>query len=150
METKESLDYVKKLLTDSKTFVALLADGTIYTSDKKGIAPVIEKMHSDYHFFQGAVVADRVIGKAAAMLLVASGARAIYGELFSQHAYAVLEENKKTSPEFYYETGEVVPYIINRQKTDMCPMEKTVLNLSPSDTDQAYSLLKQKLEEMKS
>lgn len=146
---ESSLDQVKKLLQDSKTFVAMFPDGTIYTSEKKGIAPVIEKMHSDYNFFKGALVADRVIGKATAMLLISSGAAAIYGELFSQHAFAVFEEHKKTSPDFYFETGEVVPYIINRQKTDMCPMEKTVLNLPASDSDKAYAMLKKALEDMR-
>ncbi len=120
----------------------------IYTSDKKGIAPVMDRMKEDYHFFQGAIVADRVIGKAAAMLLISSGAEKIYGELTSEHSFAVLEVAKSVNPSFEYSVGEVVPYIINRAGTDMCPMEKTVLTLNPENVDSAFEPLKKKLEEM--
>lgn len=120
----------------------------IYTSDKKGIAPVMDRMKEDYNFFKGAIIADRVIGKAAAMLLISSGAAKIYGELTSQHSFSVLDAAKKSEADFEYSVGEVVPYIINRTGTDMCPMEKTVLNLDPEAVDSAFGPLKKKLEEM--
>ncbi len=120
----------------------------IYTSDKKGIAPVMDRMKEDYGFFKGAIVADRVIGKAAAMLLISSGAAKIYGELTSEHSFAVLEAAKAANPDFEYSVGEVVPYIINRAGTDMCPMEKTVLDLAPEKVEAAFEPLKKKLEEM--
>ncbi|MCQ2512217.1 MAG: DUF1893 domain-containing protein [Lachnospiraceae bacterium] len=145
------------ILPEEKTFPVpdketpgsyITVTSNIYTSDKKGIAPVMDRMKEDYHFFQGAIVADRVIGKAAAMLLISSGAAKIYGEMTSEHSFAVLEAAKTIHPEFEYSIGEVVPYIINRAGTDMCPMEKTVLNLEPEKVDSAFKPLKKKLEEM--
>lgn len=58
----------KSLLNDGVTFAAVSEKG-IYTSQKRGVAPIIEKIDENPDFFKGASVADRVIGKAAAMLL---------------------------------------------------------------------------------
>lgn len=160
-------DAIKILTQEDATFVALLPEektfpvpdkanpgsyitvtSRIYTSDKKGIAPIMDRMKEDYIFFKGAIVADRVIGKAAAMLLISSGAAMIYGELTSEYSFAVLEKAKTAHPEFEYSVGKVVPYIINRAGTDMCPMEKTVLDMDPQNVDSAFEPLKKKLEEM--
>ncbi len=143
------------LLNGDETFIAFVKEaGTciepsykIYSSKKKGIAPIMDMLEVDRKFFDGAIVADRVIGKAAAMLLVDSGASFIFGELTSEHSFKILENAKLNNPDFSYEALNVVPFIINRSGDDMCPMEKTVLSLeNPAD---AYAPLKAKLESLK-
>lgn len=150
----EQINEIKNiLLSGNDTFVSKVKTQdtsacTLYTSTKKGIAPIMDMLENNRAFFDGAIVADRVIGKAAAMLLIDSGALFIYGEMTSEHALKILDNAKKSNPDFSYEVGKVVPYIINRAGDDMCPMEKTVLSLeSPAD---AYAPLKIKLESMKS
>ncbi|MCF0142815.1 MAG: DUF1893 domain-containing protein, partial [Parasporobacterium sp.] len=130
-------------LTDEHTFAADVPKaGGLYTSELKGIAPIMIKLKDDRRFFEGAVVADRYIGKAAAMLLIDSGAKAIFGQVVSEHAVCILEASG-----IIWEAETTVPYIINRKKDGMCPMEKAVLN--ETDVSNAFEILKKRQNEMK-
>lgn len=151
---------VRLLSEHHATFAAVLPSGdsdgeesfqNIYVSDQKGIAPIMEKMDENRFFFKGAAAADRFLGKAAAMLLMDSGAACVYGEVISSHAQKVLDglvqEETAAGGSFFYQNREVVPYIINRKKDGMCPMEKAVLPLT--ELSQAYPVLKETLAGMK-
>lgn len=72
-----------------------------------------------------ACVADKIIGKAAALLLILGGAKAVYGEVMSENAHRLLTE---AGLEVQY--GSLVPYIVNRKEDGMCPMEQAVAGLS--------------------
>lgn len=50
-------------------------------------------MRTNRAFFSGKSVADTTMGKATAVLLVLSGAKYVYGEVTSQGAVSVLQEN---------------------------------------------------------
>lgn len=147
ISNEESNKIIRLLLDGDCTFVSLVKDANnndlLYTSNKKGIAPIMDKLNEDRSFFKGGIIADRVIGKAAAMLLIDSGALFIYGEMVSDHSLKILEAASKSNPDFSFEVGKVVPYIINRAGDDMCPMEKTVLNID--DPKDAYEPLKNRL-----
>ena len=62
-------------LQQGTTFAAVLSDGRLVTSEKKGIAPMMELLERDASAMEGASVADRVIGRAAAFLLEKGGRR---------------------------------------------------------------------------
>lgn len=122
---------------------SLVADinGHIYTSYQKGIAPVINQMKDNQHYFQGAIVVDKVVGKAVAMLLIQSGVHYIYAYVLSQKAKDILEHYH-----IQYDYEELVDYIINRDQTGMCPMEQTVYDIS--ELDEAYQALINKQKEL--
>ncbi len=128
-------------LQQGTTFAAVLSDGRLVTSEKKGIAPMMELLERDASAMEGASVADRVIGRAAAFLLEKGGAAGVYAGILSTHAREVLE--KCGIP---FSCGEETPYIINRAGTGMCPMEACVLELT--DAAEAYEALRQKLAEL--
>lgn len=130
-------EYLEK---NSLTFCAI-KDGEIYTSDKSGIAPILSKMDGDIMYFSGATILDKVIGKAAAMLLAKSNATKIYALLISDEAIKVLEKEK-----IPYEYEKRVPYIKNRGNTGLCPMEQVVLGIS--DLDEAFRVLREKVKSM--
>lgn len=90
----------------------------------------------------GYSVADIVVGKAAALLFIKCGIKEVYAKTLSMAAKAVLEKFG-----IYYEYGTLTERIINRSGTDVCPMEKTVLHTD--NPEEAYALLKAKLEELK-
>ncbi len=117
----------KILLRDRVTFAAVGKKG-IYTSEKRGVKPILDKIDTDPDFFDGASVADRVIGKAAAMLLEKYGVAEIYAQVTSEYAAAYLEDK---SVKLTYE--KKTDFIMNRLGTDMCPMEKAVLNSDNAD-----------------
>lgn len=84
---------------------------------------------------QGSSVADRVVGRAAALLCAYCSVRTVYALVLSEGGKRVLEEN-----EVAFEFQNLVPNILNRQKTGPCPFEKTVATVS--DVEEAYERLK--------
>ncbi len=85
----------------------------------------------------GSFVADKIVGKAAAMLLVRGGAIEVYAEIISEPALEVFKKHRVIC--LY---GTLVPNIINRDKTGVCPMEQAVLNVG--DIGRAYEILVEK------
>jgi len=109
-------------------------EGNTYTSVQFGIKPLMQFLRENRRFFEGAVVADKVIGKAAALLLIDGGVSEVFGAVMSESAAAFLSAYNVP---FGY--CELVPMIENRTHTGMCPMEETVLQLS--DPSEAFSAL---------
>lgn len=130
----------EKLKEGGYSFV-LYKEGEWSTSEKKGIAPIMELLKENKELLSGAYVADKVIGKAAAMLLIEGGISYLHAEVISKHATECLQ---KSNIEVEYQT--LVPYIVNRTGDGMCPMEETVLNIT--DTKVAYDLLQEKINKM--
>ncbi len=130
-------DLLKK---ENATFVAVNGE-KIFISHSRGVAPIIEIIDSDAELLFGASVADKVIGKAAAMLFSKYKIKEIHALLVSEKALEYLD--KKSISVTY---DDVVAHIINRDKTDMCPMEKCVL--STTDEDDAEELIRRKRQEL--
>ena len=98
--------------------------GKAKTSHLSGVRPLLGWLAEDAQALRGAAVADKVVGRAAALLLVYGGVRAVYAAVISEAALAVLQ---KAGVAVRY--GECVPFIANRDKTDMCPMERRVQDI---------------------
>lgn len=130
----------EKLNNEDLTLVAQIQD-TIYTSQLKGIAPLINPMKENQLFFKDAIVVDRVIGKAAAMLLALSQVQYIYAYVLSRKAREIVDAYK-----IDYDYEKLADYIVNREHTGMCPMEKTVYDMT--DLNEALAALIQKQEEL--
>lgn len=132
---------VKEILTENNcTFVAVNNSET-RISVLRGVAPIIKLIDEEPEFLNGACVADKVIGKAAAILLYKYGVKEIYTPLTSDHAIKYLS-NKNIK----FEYNEKTEHIINRTKTDMCPMEKAVLYTN--DETEAEQLIRNKIKEL--
>lgn len=121
--------------------ICLCKDGQCLTSDRRGIAPMMDWI-ADGVDLTGYSAADIVVGKAAAMLFVKSGIAAIYAKTISRSAKAYLESHGVS-----LSYGTLTEYIINREGTDICPMEKTVL--ATDDAAEGYRLLKERFAGMK-
>lgn len=87
----------------------------------RGIRPMTDTLRDRPAVLNGAYIADRIIGKAAAMLAVAGGAHAVYGEVMSEAGLQMLLEH---GVEARY--GTLTSAILNRENTGLCPMEQTV------------------------
>ena len=135
------MEQAKAALQGEITFAAVLQEGRLVTSERKGIAPMMALLEKEPDILKGACVADRVIGRAAALLMEKAGIAEAFGEVVSSHALKAFE---KSGISFAY--GKEVEYIINRAKTGMCPMEQTVLDME--DAEAAYEALKLKLTEL--
>ena len=109
-----------------------------YVSFDAGIRPVIDRLNEDIYYFRNLSVADKIIGKASAMLLCLSGAKEVYAAVLSKSGKEIFDRYSVA-----YEYGELVDYIINRKGDGMCPMEMTVKDID--DLKEAYEALNRKI-----
>lgn len=115
--------------------------GELRMFSRRGVADLFNLVADEPDFLRGASVADRVIGRGAALLLVKGGAREVYAQVISSGALEVL---RSVGIETSFD--KEVPNIINRTGTDICPVEK--LTASTSSPDEAYERIKQFLDSM--
>ncbi|MDD4848552.1 MAG: DUF1893 domain-containing protein [Bacteroidales bacterium] len=113
-------DLVQRL--DEGGFSCVISNGgEVRTFSQRSIADLYSVLKNDAAFLNGAVVADKVVGKGAAALLILGKIDKLYTHVISELALSLLQ---KSSIQVGYD--KVVPHIINRTKTDWCPIEKRV------------------------
>lgn len=122
--------------------LALCKDGGIITSDKRGVAPMVGFIR-DGRDLRGYSAADKVVGKAAATLFIKAGITALHAVTLSKSAETLLKSHGVETS-----CDNLTEYIINRDKTGLCPMEQTVLGTD--DIEEGTKLIIQKLDEMMS
>ena len=127
----KNLSRAKQLL-DGGASLAIVGGGEL-TFNEHGVKTLLSLQSA----LAGASVADKIVGKAAAMLLVRGGAIEVYAEVISEPALEVFKRHGV--PRVF---GELVPNIINRNKTGICPMEQAVLD--ENDIEKAYGILVEK------
>lgn len=103
----------------------LVRDGDIImASYDKGIMPLFLRLKEDKNSLRNASMADKVVGKALALLVLFAGIKSVYGYIMSDCAGFILKNN-----EINVKYDKMVPYIMNRDETDKCIMEKLVDNI---------------------
>ena len=89
----------------------------VRTFTQRGVADLYDLYQADSAFMKGAAIADKVIGKGAAALMVLGGFKTVYADIISTPALALLcEAGIETT------FAQEVPHIINRDKTGWCPL----------------------------
>lgn len=120
-------------LTMARGFVSLgryslvvVKEGRILAkSQESGLRPLLRAAEALQGEMEGTSVADRVTGRAAALVLRARKVRAVFGGIMSEDARRELEEG-----DLVVEWGRLVPRILSRDHQDPCPMEREVTGIS--------------------
>lgn len=86
---------------------------------ERGVKDLYRLLREEPEFLNGASVADKVVGKGAAALMILGGVHELFAGVVSQAALQLLQV---TNIRVGYSV--VVPHIINRANTDWCPLEK--------------------------
>lgn len=102
---------------------------------RRGVADLLDLVTEEPGFLKGAAVADKVIGRGAALLLVKGGAAEVYAVVVSSGALDVL---RRAGVKVTF--GQEVPNIINRTGTDICPVER--LTAGTESPDEACEMIK--------
>ena len=89
----------------------------------RGVMDLYRLLKEDPEFLNGAFAADKVVGKAAAALMILGGVKKTFAGVISRPARTLFDENR-IEVDFTTE----VPLIINRTQTDWCPLEKRCMN----------------------
>lgn len=109
---------------ESGAYTCVLCKGDrLYTATERGVRPLLLWLH-DGTDLKGFAAADKVVGKAAALLYVLLGVRSVYAHVMSK---AALETLAKNSIDVHCD--RTVEHIMNRAGTGLCPMEETVMDI---------------------
>lgn len=93
--------------------------------DTRGVAALLATLRESPQTLAGAALADKVVGKAAAALMVLGRVAELYAVVASRAAMELLEAHGVKA-----EAGKTVPYILNRAGNDWCPMEKVCRDIN--------------------
>jgi hypothetical protein len=101
----------------------------VFSSDKQGIRPLLECVKQHRGTITGANLYDKVIGLAAAKIIIYSGMISeVETPLASKKAIALLKKNN-----IIINAKVVVDSILNKEKKDTCPMEKKALTYKDNE-----------------
>ncbi len=101
----------------------VVSNQEVRTFEKRGVDDIYQLLTQEPAFLQGAEVADRVVGKAVAALLVKGGVEHVHADLISLSALMLLREAGIDT-----DYDQVVTYIKNSRLTDWCPVEALCYN----------------------
>ena len=133
-----SLEKAKSLLLTSASTIAVVSNGEVFTSQERGVKPLLHLLTEKKGFLKGASVADKVVGKAAALLMVLGEIKEVHTLIISEPAIKVFEEYNILC--FY---DKKVDRIINRTGDGLCPMESLCLDID--DPQEAYIRIIEKI-----
>lgn len=127
---KEALD------ADTAVTLAVCRGDDLTVSREKGIKPLLKLTQGDD--LRNASAADRIVGKAAAMLYALTGVEEVFAQVLSEQGRTVLKHYG-----IVYEYGTLTENIINRSGTGLCPMEEAVKDID--DLKEALAAIKAKV-----
>lgn len=113
-------DLIKILHEGNHSLV--VANGEVCTFNGRGISDLYSILTEDPGFLQGAEIADKVVGKGAAALMIIGGISYLYTDVISAPALDLLRQSPVK-----VDFGKKVDNIINRKGDGICPVETLCL-----------------------
>ncbi|RLI16996.1 hypothetical protein DRO54_12185 [Candidatus Bathyarchaeota archaeon] len=130
------LEIAKQALKEKNLTLAIAKDGKIiFQSNLRGVIGIFKAIDELGGKLESSAVADKIVGKAAALLFAYLHVAAVFASVLSVKGKDTLEKNG-----IKYEFEFLVPKILNRTGRDMCPFEKFSLDLE--NPEEAYFKLK--------
>jgi len=117
------------------TLVIVKKGRVIFETKSQGVSGFLLAIEKFGKGLVASSVADKIVGAAAAMLCAYSDVSSVFAVTISEEGIKVLEGN-----DVFYQFENLVPNILNHDKTDVCPFEK--LAAGSRDPKEAYVKLK--------
>jgi hypothetical protein len=135
--TVSDLDIAKQKLEEGDlSFVAVRGGVVICSGSSSGIRELVVAIAGSAGLLSDASLADRIIGRAAALLAIHAGVRYVHAGILSEAGEHALKGQVEL-----LSYGRLVPRILNRAGDDMCPMEKRSLAMtSPEEAFSSFSI----------
>lgn len=117
-QEKSTGEQMLEMLNVQHLSLLVYNDSTLSTHTNRGVRDLLTLISTQPERLQGAIVADKIIGKAAAAIMATGGVVEVHTNIISTPARALLEaEGIKVV------ATEEVPQILNRNKSQMCPID---------------------------
>jgi len=121
----KDIDIARKILIEEDQAMVVVKNGeVIFKSIDRGIKPMYILSTEMKDKARGASLADRVIGKGAALLCGYTEINEVYTELMSEGGMDTLK--KYNIP---FTMAKTCPYIKNRDKSGYCPIENMSMDI---------------------
>lgn len=125
MDWQQKLNYLK----ENNLSILIEKNGrTIFESYDPMLKPLFLCLLEKRDELEGATVIDKIVGRAAALLMTLGNVKEVYTPLASETAKQVLDA---VNIPLYAE--RMIPFIVNRDNTGMCPMEKMANECATAD-----------------
>ena len=136
----KDLQKARTILENGDYTCVLCKGDTVYTDKRSGISPVLDLISKGVDL-NGFSVADKVVGRAAAMLFIQAGIKHVFAQVMSRPAVVMLNCYDIT-----FSCNKITDNIINRARTGLCPMESAVKDIHEPEV--AFAAIKLKMHEM--
>lgn len=113
------LNHLQQILHTNACSCVIGNGNTIAEFHQRGIKDLYDLLHNNRPLLDGASVADKVIGKGAAALMIAGGVKDVYADVISNAAMELFEKYATT-----VSYDQKVAYIVNRRGDGICPVEE--------------------------
>ena len=110
-----------EMLNSQSLSLLVYNDSVLTTHDNRGIQDLLHVLSDQPERLKGAIVADKLVGRAAAAIMAVGGVKELHTNLISTPARELLE---KAGIRVF--AREEVPAILNRDRTGMCPMDTRI------------------------
>ncbi len=117
------------------SLVVKSVDGEIVIGKKKGVRDLMWFLSNAPQKLKGAIIADKVVGRAAAGLMVRGGVIEVYADIMSRLAIPLLKEAN-----IIYDYKILVENIVIKEGDNRCPLEDIVKEADSAE--QVENLLK--------
>lgn len=117
--------------------LAVYNHDSLSTYHQRGVNDLLELLENEPQRLQGAIVADKIVGKASASLMTVAGVKQVYTNIISKPAREMLEKAG-----VQVSAAEEVEMILNRDQTGQCPMDQSLNDID--DPKECAAMLMQK------
>ena len=122
------LERAKEILAQGNYSCVLCKEDKVHTSFEQSVLPLLRWLGTGTDT-SGYCAADKVVGKAAALLYCLLGVRCVHGNVMSSAAVKVL---RRHGIEAHWDT--LTEFIRNRADTGLCPMEAATAQIDDPET----------------
>jgi len=112
------------MLNEQGLSLLVFNNGELTTHANRGIQDLLQLISEQPERLNGAVAADKIIGKSAAAIMIVGGVKQVHTNLICTPARELFEENGVQ----VFATEEV-PMIMNRDRSGMCPMDTQIADI---------------------
>ena len=130
------LEIAKFELYDQNLTLAIVKDSTVlYSTKSNRISGFLDAVENCGDKLEGASLADRVAGKAIALLCIYAKIKEVYATVMSRKAVEIFKQYKIDN-----HCNELVENVLDANKKGICPFEKMAAEMS--DPRKAYKAFK--------
>lgn len=132
----QDLDFARQRLKEGELTLVIVKEGEVlFETDSPGIGGFLNAIEAIGKGLSGSSVADRIVGRAIALLCVYSRVKEVFAVVLSREGLKVFEEHGVRC-----EFENIVPNIRDAKGARTCPYERLASTIS--SPDEAYEKLR--------